>query len=163
MGISDDNGLKLMDCTDTATFIKVFSVGEPVAYRIQLGSRSLDVPDESIAEGVTLSTYGYNGGAHQKMYKELVDEADTTVFYLKIVKSGLYVKAGEANLTQDVKSGEDKAFQWTFVIPPKDSTVDAIPRPLNHVRSVISGKKFDLKGRNVPVLRRNEYRVIFSR
>ena len=163
MGITESNALQMMDCADTATFVKMFSVGEPVAYRIQLGSRSLDVPNESTAAGATLSTYGYNGGSHQKMYKDAVDSSDTTVFYLKIVKSDLYVMAGEVNLTQDVKSGNDKKFQWTFVIPPKDSTVDAILRPLNHVRPVISGKKFDLKGRNVPVLRRNEYRVLFSR
>ena len=121
MGITESNGLQLMDCTDTATFIKMFTVGEPVAYRIQLGSRSLDVPNESTAEGVTLSTYGYNGGAHQKMFKELVDEADTSVFYLKIVKSGLYVKAGETNLTQNPKSGNDEVFQWSFFMEKTDT------------------------------------------
>ena len=163
MGITENNALQMMDCADTATFIKMFSVGEPVAYRIQLGRRSLDVPNESTAAGATLSTYGYNGGSHQKMYKDAVDPSDTTVFYLRIVKSDLYVMAGEVNLTQDVKSGNDKEFQWTFVIPSKESSVDAISHSLNHVRPVRPGKKFDLKGRSIPVLRPNEYRVILGR
>ena len=160
MGITDDNGLQLMDCADTATFIKMFTVGEPVAYRIQLGSRSLDVPNESTVEGVTLSTYGYNGGAHQKMYKELVDEADTSIFYLKIVKSGLYVKAGETSLTQESVVGDESAYQWKMMIPPSGSSEsDDHPGTEKIVRlgerrmlpgtSGNAARNFDLKGRTV--------------
>jgi hypothetical protein len=165
MGITSDNGLKLMDCADTTTFIKVFSVGEPVAYRIQLGTRSLDVPNESTAEGVTLSTYGYNGGTHQKMYKELASDADTTVFYLKIVKSGLYVKAGEESLTQETKFGDETAYQWKMLIPKKEEISrigekQALPRESGNAT-----RNFDLKGRHVgeQSRRRPSHAVIFKK
>ena len=176
MGISDDNGLKLMDCTDTATFIKVFSVGEPVAYRILLGSRSLDVPDESIAEGVTLSTYGYNGGAHQKMYKELVSDADTTVFFLKIVKSELYVKAGEESLTQESKFGDETAYQWKMLVPPSNDADDPPgTEKISRLRerqsqtgmSSKATRTFDLKGRSIRGqahdMTRKKYQMIFEK
>ena len=176
MGITDDNGLKLMDCTDTATFIKVFSVGEPVAYRIQLGSRSLDVPDESTAEGVTLSTYGYNGGAHQKMYKELVSDADTTVFFLKIVKSELYVKAGEESLTQESKFGDETAYQWKMLVPPSNDADDPPgTEKISRLRerqsqtgmSSKATRTFDLKGRSISGqahdMTRKKYRIIFEK
>ena len=187
MGIADDNGLKLMDCADTATFIKVFSVGEPVAYRIQLGNRSLDVPNESTAEGVTLSTYGYNGGAHQKMYKEQASDADTTVFYLKIVKSGLYVKAGEESLTQDAKFGDETAYQWKMLIPSipsinvkndKDESPAVADTMTTKVASLrkhqalggkdyATAKSFDLKGRYIgsryQQRRRLSHAVIFKK
>lgn len=174
MGITESNGLQLMDCTDTATFIKMFTVGEPVAYRIQLGSRSLDVPNESTAEGVTLSTYGYNGGAHQKMFKELVDEADTSVFYLKIVKSGLYVKVGEEALTQESMMGDETAYQWKMLIPPSDNNesedypgTEKILR-FSEWQPVIgvpgkTTRKFDLKGRSIRDVRRKEYRFIIKK
>ena len=176
MGITDNNGLKLMDCTDTTTFIKIFSVGEPIAYRIQLGSRSLDVPNESTAEGVMLSTYGYNGGAHQKMYKELVSDTDTTVFYLKIVKSDLYVKAGEEYLTQESKFGDETSYQWKM-LAPSSNNADDHPRTEKITRlrerqsqtGVSNGttRTFDLKGRNVRGqshdMVRKKYRVFFEK
>lgn len=174
MGITESNGLQLMDCTDTASFIKMFTIGEPVAYRIQLGSRSLDVPNESTAEGVTLSTYGYNGGAHQKMFKELVDEADTSVFYLKIVKSGLYVKAGEEALTQESMMGDETTYQWKMMIPPSSnnesedhSETKKIPRFSGRQSAIgvpnMSTRLFDLKGRSVKEVPRKDYRVIIKK
>ena len=67
MGITASNALELMDCSDTATFVKIFSVGDnPVTYYIQLGNRVVDIPNESTAAGIVASTYGYNGGAHQR-------------------------------------------------------------------------------------------------
>ncbi len=174
MGITESNGLQLMDCTDTASFIKMFTVGEPVAYRIQLGSRSLDVPNESTAEGVTLSTYSYNGGAHQKMFKELVDEADTSFFYLKIVKSGLYVKAGEEALTQESMMGDETTYQWKMMIPPSSnnesedhSETEKIPRFSGRQSAIgvpnMSTRLFDLKGRSIRDVRRKEYRLIIKK
>ena len=67
MGITSDNALELMDCSKKETFVKIFSVGDnPVTYYIKLGSRVVDIPNESTAAGVKASTYGYNGGAHQR-------------------------------------------------------------------------------------------------
>ena len=169
MGISSDNGLLLMDCTDTATFIKMFSVGEPVAYRIQLGNRSLDVPNESTLPGVTLSTYGYNGGAHQKMYKVNATNSDSTVFFLKIVKSDLYIRAGTLSITQEQYSGDEMRLQWTWYVPAaatdsgtvvqKDSlgtsdssNIDAVFQAksrLIHWGMRPMGRSYDLKGRYV--------------
>ena len=51
IGITSSNALELMDCSDTATFVKIFSVGDnPVTYYIQLGNRG------STARGLPCTT-----------------------------------------------------------------------------------------------------------
>ena len=53
MGITSDNALELMDCSKEETFVKIFSVGDnPVTYYIKLGSRVVDIPNESTAPAV---------------------------------------------------------------------------------------------------------------
>ena len=97
MGITSSNALELMSCTDSATFVKIYSIGDnPVTYRIQLGNRVVDIPNESTAEGVVASTYGYNGGAHQRYVFEKAGAPRanmTNVYFLKNFKSGLYLQA----------------------------------------------------------------------
>ena len=88
MGITSSNALELMDCSDPATFVKIFSVGDnPVTYYIQLGNRVIDIPNESTAAGVKASTYGYNGGAHQRYVFEGAPVNTPNAFYLKNYKS----------------------------------------------------------------------------
>ena len=124
MGITQSNTLELMDCADTATFVKIFSMGEnPVTYRIQLGSRVVDIPNESTAAGVVASTYGYNGGAHQKYLfeKAAVDTPDA--FYLKNSKSGHYLQAVGTQVQQNPIADKDESFIW-IISEIKGSSTD---------------------------------------
>jgi len=115
MGITSSNALELMDCSDTATFVKIFSMGDnPVTYRIQLGTRVVDIPNESTAAGVQASTYGYNGGAHQKYLLEDAMVNTPNAFRLKNYKSGLYLQSVGTTVVQNPKgSGDD--FIWQFL------------------------------------------------
>nr|MCF0221690.1 RICIN domain-containing protein [Fibrobacter sp.] len=175
LGITSDNALKLMDCSDTATFVKMYSVGEPVAYRIQLGTRVVDVPNESTASGVTLGTYGWNGGAHQKYYMEFAlgsnvqnQGAADTVFLLLNVKSRCYMKADGDLVKQELSSNPDQAFAWMWVGEDRsitdsskvdssatdttlaDSSVTSLVRKLySENRLQKKYKNFDVRGRRV--------------
>ena len=123
MGITSSNALELMECSDDGTRVKIFSVGEnPVAYRIQFGSRSIDVPNESTAEGVVLGTYGWNGGAHQKTLLEEAPVNTRDAYYLRNLKSALYLQANEANVVQNSKVNYDDSFVWILVEDIADSS-----------------------------------------
>ena len=113
MGITQSNTLELMDCADTATFVKIFSMGEnPVTFRIQLGSRVVDIPNESTAAGVVASTYGYNGGAHQKYLFEDAPVNTPNAFYLKNSKSGHFLQAVGTQVQQNPVVDRDESFIW---------------------------------------------------
>ena len=136
MGITSSNALELMSCTDSATFVKIYSVGEnPVTYRIQLGNRVVDIPNESTAEGVVASTYGYNGGAHQRYVFEKAGAPRanmTNVYFLKNFKSGLYLQAVGKNVVQNkfVRSASSipkSDFIWQIVEAGKDTSSKDTP------------------------------------
>lgn len=131
MGITSSNALELMSCSDTATFVKIYSIGDnPVTYRIQLGNRVVDIPNESTAEGVVASTYGYNGGAHQRYVFEKAGAPRanmSNVYFLKNFKSGLYLQAVGKNVVQNkfVRSASSipqSDFIWQIVEAGKDTS-----------------------------------------
>ena len=112
MGITSDNALELMDCSKKETFVKIFSVGDnPVTYYIKLGSRVVDIPNESTAAGVKASTYGYNGGAHQRYVFEGANVNTPNALYLKNAKSGHYLQAVDNSVVQNPKKNSDD-FIW---------------------------------------------------
>ena len=163
MGITADNALELMDCAKEETYVKIFSVGDnPVTYYVQLGSRVIDIPNESTAAGVKASTYGYNGGSHQRYVFEGAPVNMPNAFYLKNAKSGHYLQAvGNTVVQNPKKSSEDFIWQIikdvvdTSVTDTLDTTVtDSIP-PLFVERfrdiqlKAVPTRSFDLKGRSV--------------
>jgi len=163
MGITADNALELMDCAKEETFVKIFSVGDnPVTYYVLLGSRVIDIPNESTAAGVKASTYGYNGGAHQRYVFEGAPVNMPNAFYFKNAKSGHYLQAvGNTVVQNPKKSSEDFIWQIikdvvdTSVTDTLDTTVtDSIP-PLfvERFRDIqlksVPTRSFDLKGRSV--------------
>ena len=115
MGITSDNALELMDCSKEETFVKIFSVGDnPVTYYIKLGNRVVDIPNESTAAGVKASTYGYNGGGHQRYVFEGADVNTPNALYLKNAKSGHYLQAVDNSVVQNPKKNTDD-FVWQIV------------------------------------------------
>ena len=170
MGITSSNALELMSCTDTATFVKIYSVGEnPVTYRIQLGNRVVDIPNESTAAGVVASTYGYNGGAHQRYVFEKAGAPRanmTNVYFLKNFKSGLYLQAVGKNVVQNkfVRSASSipqSDFIWQIVEAGKDTSSKDGPvsiakrRIPNKISDVsVPSRLFDALGRAAGQIRR---------
>ncbi|OUM62232.1 hypothetical protein PIROE2DRAFT_11549 [Piromyces sp. E2] len=105
MGITYSNTLELMDCGNPATNVKIYSMGNnPVTYRIELGSRVVDIPNESTAAGVKASTYGYNGGAHQKY----IFEGSQNAILLRNAKSGHYLQAVGNDVIQNPLNNYDR-------------------------------------------------------
>lgn len=157
MGITSLNALQLMNCSDTATFVRIIAVGEPVAYRIELGERVLDVPNESLNAGTVLGTYAWNGGAHQKSYKENF-EADSSEFFLNNVKSGLYLKADGTSVIQDSKMDGDSLYLWTLA---------SITQPVAIRKSAIRLRAAILCPHNLDVMGRRidnkPKRILFAR
>ncbi len=190
MGITSSNALELMDCSDTATFVKIFSVGDnPVTYYIQLGSRVVDIPNESTAAGIVASTYGYNGGAHQRYTFDDAGINTPNAFLLKNYKSGLYLQAVGTQVQQNRKVDRDESFIWkieeaasapdtseqdtsiagdtSVVVGPDssdtsktDTTITRIVRTRDMQLQTLPKRTFDLKGRTV---RRAQWRRLFER
>ena len=170
MGITSSNALELMSCTDSATFVKIYSVGEnPVTYRIQLGNRVVDIPNESTAEGAVASTYGYNGGAHQRYVFEKAGAPRanmSNVYFLKNFKSGLYLQAVGKNVVQNkyVRSASSipqSDFIWQIVEAGKDTSSKDTPVsiatrkvPKKNLDTSVSSRLFDALGRAAGKIRR---------
>ena len=190
MGITSSNALELMDCSDTATFVKIFSVGDnPVTYYIQLGNRVVDIPNESTAAGIVASTYGYNGGAHQRYTFDDAGINTPNAFLLKNYKSGLYLQAVGTQVQQNRKVDRDESFIWkieeaasapdtseqdtsiagdtSVVVGPDssdtsktDTSITRIVRTRDMQLQILPKRTFDLKGRTV---RRAPWRRLFER
>ena len=187
MGITADNALELMDCSDKATFVKIFSVGDnPVTYYVQLGSRVIDIPNESTAAGVKASTYGYNGGAHQRYVFEDAGVNTPLTFFFKNAKSGHYLQAVGNTVVQNPKKNSDD-FIWQIIeddaqdtskvdtsvvdTGKTDSTGDTSSVKIVRLRDtrvdLTPARTFDLKGRSIgrqPLGRsRNTHKVLFKK
>lgn len=173
MGITKDNALELMDCAAEATFIKLYSVGEnPVAYRIELGERVVDIPNESTSAGVVASTYGWNGGAHQRYYIESVPGNSENGVYLQNSKSRLYLEATGTQVTQNSRKQSD-SFVWILQdvkseSDVKDTSDKKNPDDRTGIRSSFmknsarpDAVKFDLKGRVDHSRNHSDYKVLF--
>lgn len=185
MGITADNALELMDCSDLATFVKIFSVGDsPVTYYFQLGNRVVDIPNESTAAGIRAATYGYNGGTHQRYILEKAETVgDDSLVYLKNYKSGLYLEAVGSTVVQNPKQNSSQNLSWiieNFAVldSTKDSSVVADSSGKDSSKTQILERRlvrtqllhlptrtFDLKGREVrkQALGRGRGSILFNK
>ena len=160
MGITSSNALELMDCADTATFVKIYSMGDkPVTYRIQLGNRVVDIPNESTAAGVIASTYGYNGGAHQKYQFEDAGVNTPNAFLLKNYKSGLYLQAVGKNVVQNPMPSRSDDFIWKIEEQRTDTTEKPVSiskrrTPNKNLEESMPERLFDALGRAAGKIRR---------
>lgn len=170
MGINAENGLALMDCSADGARLKIWAVGEPVAYRIEFGDRVLDVPNETVAPGVTLGTYHWNGGAHQKFVFEKAEDLTDTAgvgsanenadfYYLRNLKSGLYVIPSEGKILQDERLNLENAAWLLLDSLPAEST-DGIRRKsvVPHYKDSPIIRKYDVMGRS---LRKMGFKSLF--
>jgi len=113
MGMTASNSIEMMDCSEEGTLAKIWSVGEdPATYRIEFGDRVIDVPNESTAAGVTIGTYSWNGGAHQRYVFEVAPVNTPNAFYLQNYKSKLYLLPSGKNVVQDQRGRDVDSGIW---------------------------------------------------
>lgn len=116
IGRTSTNGLEMMDCSGEETEAKIWSIGDnPVTYRFEYGDRVIDVPNESTAAGVTLGTYSWNAGAHQRYVLEEAPVNTPNAFYLQNYKSKLYMLPSGKNIVQDQRNRDINSGVWIFV------------------------------------------------
>ncbi|HLV30448.1 MAG TPA: RICIN domain-containing protein, partial [Chitinispirillaceae bacterium] len=96
--VSDGSTLKLGDCNDSSSLVRLISLNDENVFRLEFGNRVLDIPNESGSAGVAASLYSWNGGGHQRVIFEF--ESDNLV-RLKMVHSGLYLRADGERIIQD--------------------------------------------------------------
>ena len=85
---------------------------------------------ESTAAGVVASTYGYNGGAHQRYVFEKAGAPRanmSNVYFFKNAKSGLYLQAVGKNVVQNKRVSSASSipqsdFIWQIVEAGKDTS-----------------------------------------
>ena len=193
MGITADNALTLMDCSAEGAVASLYFEGDnPVTFRIQLGKRVVDIPNESIAAGVVASTYGWNGGAHQRYIFEAAPMQSPDTYYFQNYKSKLYLQANGSQIVQNSLK-EEKSFIWLLgdiesEQPAKDTTTrdttvadtsgkgdnqdstktEAIARSVldrANVTAPANSRKFDIKGRTINATKRQREirRILFNR
>lgn len=185
MGITSTNALELMDCKSEATIINLYTIGDnPVTYRIELGDRVVDIPNESTAAGVVASTYGWNGGAHQRYILEGAPVNTPDAYYLQNFKSKLYLQASGTQVVQNSKKDTEDSFVWIIRdadaqqtekdTTEKDTVVEDTSKTAVFARGTQTreinaipnnNRKFDIKGRTINAVRRqNEVRrILFNR
>lgn len=124
IGMDSDNSLKMMDCADDATTVRIVEMGEDGGlFRFEYGDRVIDVPNESTAAGVTLGTYFWNSGAHQKYSMETAPTGSMGSFFLRNQKSKLYVAVSGENLVQEnMNKNEETAYTW--ILLDKSSVIE---------------------------------------
>lgn len=136
-------GLTLGSCTDSLSVVRIVSMGatDPT-YRLEFGDRVLDTPNESSVAGLVLGLYTWNGGNHQRVrFSEGTPKAGTTA-RLRLVHSGLELRAQGTTVVQDATTSVLDARTWELVgvtvsvstrkatstLAPKGPSVDALGR-----------------------------------
>jgi len=111
------NNLILASCSDSNALVSIIAMGSPVSnYRMEFGDLVLDVPNESTAEGVFLSLYTWNGKNHQR-FTLIHQIRDTdTLYHLRMVNSGLYLRAN-GNRVQQVTTNTSPESQLWELLP----------------------------------------------
>lgn len=147
MGITESNGLEMMDCAGDRTVAKIWSIGDnPITYRFEFGDRVVDVPNESTAAGVVLGTYSWNGGAHQRYVFEMSPVDQVNAFYLQNFKSKLYLLPSGKNIVQDQRSRDIQSGIWILkavVEPPADTSTVITPADTSDVVPPVDSSMVD--------------------
>jgi hypothetical protein len=105
--------LVLGSCTDTASFVRIVSMSDTL-YRLELGDRVLDIPNQSKAAGIAASTYSWNGGANQEFRISPSPLSSVVAVRLQMVQSGLWLHSSGTSVLQDPTT-TGTGFDWTLV------------------------------------------------
>lgn len=141
------SALAMGSCTDTASFVRIVGIGETnIVYRLELGDKVLDAPSQSVAAGLAMGLYAWNGGAHQQFRIEGSPLSSVKANRLKMVHSNLYLHPVGTTVAQDGMTA-GTAVDWELIKGSVASTGLA-----EHPRSVTrpDDQRVDPLGRRQP-------------
>jgi hypothetical protein len=139
----EGTGLALGSCSDSLSLVRLVAMGatDPT-YRLEIGDRVLDTPNQSSVVGLALGLYAWNGGNHQRVrFSEGAPNAGSTA-RLRLVHSGLELRAHGTTVVQDAATTALDARTWEFVA----ATVSISARPAPSTRPT-KGPLVDALGR----------------
>jgi len=114
--------LALSPATDGSSIVRIVNLGDEAVFRLEFGDKVLDIPNESKTAGVAASLYSWNGGNHQREAFEFEPgEQYPGVVRMKMVNSGLYLRADGDNIVQDNASSTRETQLWELI-----DTTDAV-------------------------------------
>lgn len=123
MSASNDN-LVLATSRSEASLIQLIMVGAENEFKLDFGTRVLDIPNESKEVNVIAGLWDWNGGEHQKTVFEFDPEkSDSSLARIKMMHSGLYLEASGSSVVQMQSSPSNKNQLWELVHPEDIVTV----------------------------------------
>ncbi len=124
MTVADGNTLRLGNCSDPASLIRMIALNGENVFRLEFGNQVLDIPNESKDAGIIAGLYNWNGGAHQRVVFEFQTSAGDTLARIKLSHSGLYLRAGEDRVIQDLETSSQESLYWELL----DDRVNSVSR-----------------------------------
>lgn len=150
--VRSGNSLALGSCTDSTSLVRIVAMGDQtLTYRWEFGDRVLELPGESKSVGAAAGLYGWNGGDHQRVSMISIANALSPV-RLRMVHSGLYLRASGTQIVQDVSTASPASQDWDLVESTASTNSVAAKRkktPGTWMPGVFldNGDRFDLSGR----------------
>jgi hypothetical protein len=114
---SGTDALTLSNQIDSSSLVRIIALLNTVnTFRFEFGSKVLDNTDQSTQPGTAVGLWSWNGGDNQKVVLEF-EHPDTTTVRIKILNSGLYLRASGNNIIQDNSSVSPESQYWKLIAP----------------------------------------------
>lgn len=124
MVASNGNTLTLGNSTDSTSLVRMISLDEENTFRLEFGSKVLDIPGVSTASEVAAGLWDWKGGANQKTIFEFETSTKNSA-RIRMKHSNLYLRANGDNIIQD-SAGILKESQYWELIGEKENPVQLI-------------------------------------
>ena len=112
--VQNNTTLVLASCTDLASAVRMVALAGENTFRLEFGTRVLDIPNESTAAGVAAGLWSWNGGAHQRAVFQFQSE-DKKTARIQMAHSGLYLRADGDKIIQDLAARSPESQIWELV------------------------------------------------
>ncbi|HEX3020344.1 MAG TPA: hypothetical protein VHP36_08570 [Chitinispirillaceae bacterium] len=108
------NSLALGSGNDSLSLVRMIALDGDNVFKLEFGSKVLDMPNESKNAGVAAGLYSWNHGAHQKTIFEF-ESLNKDVARIKMSHSGLYLRTDGNKIVQDQPSVSKETQYWELV------------------------------------------------
>lgn len=114
--VRSGSSLAMGPCSDSGARVVLVAMGATdTTWRLEFGDLALDAPNQAATTGLVMGLYGWNGGTNQKIRVEGGGTTPGALVRLRMVHSGLLLKAGTANVTQEADNADLAAQTWELV------------------------------------------------
>ncbi len=120
--VSQGNTVVLGSNSDPNAYVNLENLGGNV-YRVNFGSKVLEIPNESTAPGTAAGLWDWNGKNHQKVVFEPQSGFSSTVVRLKMLHSGHYLRSDGTNVIQDWNTSWPWNQNWKVIFSDADLPV----------------------------------------